>query len=119
MVFRARGRARDTHAALAGSREWKRTLVDELDTDPIADPAEIGRNGAEVSDETFRAMRIVSSDARRLRDEHAGRRPARHHPPLRRERPPRAALVARARARSQCPTTWTNQRRSRSRSSSR
>jgi alkanesulfonate monooxygenase SsuD/methylene tetrahydromethanopterin reductase-like flavin-dependent oxidoreductase (luciferase family) len=35
----------------------------ELDTDPIAEPAEIGRNGAdEVSDTTLKAMTIVSSD---------------------------------------------------------
>src|SRR6185503_7304388 len=54
--------AESDDAALAGSREWKGTLVDEHYTEPIADPAEIGRRGAEVSDETFRATAIVSSD---------------------------------------------------------
>jgi coenzyme F420-dependent glucose-6-phosphate dehydrogenase len=49
-------------AALDGSREWKGTLVDAHYTEPIADPAEVGRNGADVSDATFEAMAIVSSD---------------------------------------------------------
>jgi coenzyme F420-dependent glucose-6-phosphate dehydrogenase len=49
-------------AALEGSREWKGTLVDEHYTDPIADPAEVGRNGAAVSDKMFEAQTIVSSD---------------------------------------------------------
>src|SRR5207248_3152668 len=48
--------------ALDGSREWKGTLVDEHYTDAIADPAEIGRHGDDVSDSTFKAQAIVSSD---------------------------------------------------------
>jgi coenzyme F420-dependent glucose-6-phosphate dehydrogenase len=48
--------------ALAGAREWKGTLVDEHYTDSVADPAEVGRNGAAVSDAQFEAMAIVSSD---------------------------------------------------------
>jgi coenzyme F420-dependent glucose-6-phosphate dehydrogenase len=48
--------------ALAGAREWKGTLVDEHYTDPVADPAEVGRNGTDVSDAQFEAMAIVSSD---------------------------------------------------------
>lgn len=51
-------------AALAGSREWKGTLVDEHDTEAIADSAEIGRNGDAISDSTFETMTIVSSDPR-------------------------------------------------------
>jgi coenzyme F420-dependent glucose-6-phosphate dehydrogenase len=49
-------------AALDGAREWKGTLVDEHYTEPIADPAEIGRNGAELSDTKFKASTIVSAD---------------------------------------------------------
>jgi coenzyme F420-dependent glucose-6-phosphate dehydrogenase len=49
-------------AALDGSREWKGTLVDEHYTDPIADPAEIGRRGKELSDSTFESQAIVSAD---------------------------------------------------------
>jgi coenzyme F420-dependent glucose-6-phosphate dehydrogenase len=50
-------------AALEGSREWKGTLVDEHYTDPIADPAEIGRNGQEqVEDEELESSAIVSAD---------------------------------------------------------
>ena len=48
--------------ALESSREWKGTLVDAHYTDPIADPAEIGRNGEELSDAKFKAMTSVSSD---------------------------------------------------------
>jgi coenzyme F420-dependent glucose-6-phosphate dehydrogenase len=48
--------------ALAASREWKGTLVDEHYLDPIADPAEIGRNGEELSDSTFESKSIVSAD---------------------------------------------------------
>jgi coenzyme F420-dependent glucose-6-phosphate dehydrogenase len=48
--------------ALAGAREWKGTLVDEHYTDPVADPVEVGRKGADVSDSQFEAMAIVSSD---------------------------------------------------------
>lgn len=53
----------DDDDALAGSREWKGTLVDEHYTDAIADPAEVGRNGEQVSDEQFKASAIVSADA--------------------------------------------------------
>ena len=49
-------------AALAGSREWKGTLVDEHYTDAIADPAELGRHGAEVSDRTFKAKAVLAAD---------------------------------------------------------
>jgi coenzyme F420-dependent glucose-6-phosphate dehydrogenase len=49
-------------AALAGAREWKGTLVDEHYVEPIADPVEIGRNGEEITDATFRKQAIVSSD---------------------------------------------------------
>jgi coenzyme F420-dependent glucose-6-phosphate dehydrogenase len=52
----------DDDEALAVSREWKGTLVDEHYTDAIADPAEIGRNGEHVSDEQFEASAIVSAD---------------------------------------------------------
>jgi coenzyme F420-dependent glucose-6-phosphate dehydrogenase len=53
----------DDDAALDAAREWKGTLVDAHYTDPIADPAVIGRNGEdEVSDTTLKAMTIVSAD---------------------------------------------------------
>ena len=46
--------ASDEEVALDAAREWKGTLVDAHYTDPIADPAEIGRNGEEqVSDATL------------------------------------------------------------------
>src|SRR5439155_26253566 len=48
--------------AFAGAREWKGTMVDEHYTDPIADPAEILKNGREVPDPMFKAMGILSSD---------------------------------------------------------
>jgi coenzyme F420-dependent glucose-6-phosphate dehydrogenase len=54
--------AESDDAALESSREWKGTLVDEHYTDAIAEPAEIGRNGAAVSDATFTAKAIVSAD---------------------------------------------------------
>lgn len=54
--------ASDDDAALEGAREWKGTLVDEHYREPIADPAEIGANGAEVSDAVFKTMGIISSD---------------------------------------------------------
>jgi coenzyme F420-dependent glucose-6-phosphate dehydrogenase len=54
--------AESDEAALDGSREWKGTLVDEHYTDAIADPAEVGRNGDELSDATFQAQAIVSAD---------------------------------------------------------
>jgi coenzyme F420-dependent glucose-6-phosphate dehydrogenase len=48
--------------ALASAREWKGTLVDENYVEAIADPAEIGRTGAEVSDSTFESLAILSAD---------------------------------------------------------
>jgi coenzyme F420-dependent glucose-6-phosphate dehydrogenase len=54
--------AEDDAAALDGSREWKGTFVDEHYTDPIADPVQIGRDGEELSDKTFKAGAIVSAD---------------------------------------------------------
>jgi coenzyme F420-dependent glucose-6-phosphate dehydrogenase len=54
--------AEDDDAALDGAREWKGTLVDEHYTDPVADPAEIGRRGSEVSDTMFKTMGMISSD---------------------------------------------------------
>ena len=49
--------------ALAASREWKGTLVDEHYLEPIADPAQVGRNGEQqISDDDFRKNAIVSSD---------------------------------------------------------
>jgi coenzyme F420-dependent glucose-6-phosphate dehydrogenase len=48
--------------ALSASREWKGTLVDDHYTKGVADPAEVGRNGAELPDEQFEAMAIVSAD---------------------------------------------------------
>ena len=55
--------APEDDVAFDAAREWKGTLVDAHYTDPIADPAEVGRNGSEqVSDTTLKAMTIVSSD---------------------------------------------------------
>jgi coenzyme F420-dependent glucose-6-phosphate dehydrogenase len=54
--------AEDDDAALEGAREWKATLVDEHYTEPIADPAEIQTAGRDVSDATFKALAIISSD---------------------------------------------------------
>jgi alkanesulfonate monooxygenase SsuD/methylene tetrahydromethanopterin reductase-like flavin-dependent oxidoreductase (luciferase family) len=48
--------------ALAASREWKGTLVDEHYLDPIADPVQIGKNGEELPDTTFESKSIVSAD---------------------------------------------------------
>jgi coenzyme F420-dependent glucose-6-phosphate dehydrogenase len=48
--------------SLDEAREWKGTLVDEHYTELIADPAEIGRAGEEISDRTFEAKAIVSED---------------------------------------------------------
>jgi coenzyme F420-dependent glucose-6-phosphate dehydrogenase len=50
-------------AALEQAREWKGTLVDEHYTDPVADPAQIYRQGeSEVSDSQFTKQVIASSD---------------------------------------------------------
>lgn len=54
--------AEDDDAALDGAREWKGTLVDQNYTDPVADPAEVGKLGSEVSDTTFKTMGMISSD---------------------------------------------------------
>jgi coenzyme F420-dependent glucose-6-phosphate dehydrogenase len=54
--------AQSDDEALEGSREWKGTLVDEHYTDGIADPVEVGRNGADLSDSQFQSLAIVSSD---------------------------------------------------------
>jgi coenzyme F420-dependent glucose-6-phosphate dehydrogenase len=54
--------ASDDETALASSREWKGTLVDENYTEPISDPAEVGTRGAEVSDLTFTTMGLISAD---------------------------------------------------------
>jgi coenzyme F420-dependent glucose-6-phosphate dehydrogenase len=54
--------AEDDETALSSAREWKGTLVDENYTEPIADPAEVGAHGAEVSDTTFKTMGLISSD---------------------------------------------------------
>jgi coenzyme F420-dependent glucose-6-phosphate dehydrogenase len=55
--------AADDDQALECAREWKGTMVDRHYTDPVADPAEIYRNGEnEVPDEVFTKQVIVSSD---------------------------------------------------------
>jgi coenzyme F420-dependent glucose-6-phosphate dehydrogenase len=54
--------AADDEAAVESAKMWKGTLVDGNYTDPVADPAEVGRRGAEVSDTKFKAMGILSSD---------------------------------------------------------
>jgi coenzyme F420-dependent glucose-6-phosphate dehydrogenase len=54
--------AESDEAALEGSREWKGTLVDRHYTEAVADPAEVGRNGAEVPDTELESMAIVSAD---------------------------------------------------------
>jgi coenzyme F420-dependent glucose-6-phosphate dehydrogenase len=57
--------AEDDDAALNGAREWKGTLIDENYTDPVADPAEVGKRGAGVSDLMFKTMGLISSDPRK------------------------------------------------------
>jgi coenzyme F420-dependent glucose-6-phosphate dehydrogenase len=54
--------AEDDEQALESAKEWKATLVDEHYTEPIHDPAEIQRNGREVSDAMFKASAIIGSD---------------------------------------------------------
>jgi coenzyme F420-dependent glucose-6-phosphate dehydrogenase len=54
--------AEDDDAALENSKEWKATMPQEHYIDPIYDPAEIQRNGQEISDAMFKAMACVSSD---------------------------------------------------------
>jgi coenzyme F420-dependent glucose-6-phosphate dehydrogenase len=54
--------AEDDEQALVSAREWKATLVDEHYTEPISVPAEIQRNGREISDTMFKASSITGSD---------------------------------------------------------
>jgi coenzyme F420-dependent glucose-6-phosphate dehydrogenase len=54
--------AGDDSEALEGSREWKGTLVDEHYAKDIHVPADVGRNGAEVSDLKWKMMAAISSD---------------------------------------------------------
>jgi coenzyme F420-dependent glucose-6-phosphate dehydrogenase len=54
--------AQDDETALAAAREWKGTLVDENYSDPVADPAEVGKLGEQVSDMRFKAMGLISAD---------------------------------------------------------
>jgi coenzyme F420-dependent glucose-6-phosphate dehydrogenase len=54
--------ASDDDTALDSAREWKGTLVDDNYTDPVADPAQVGANGSEVSDLKFKTMGLISSD---------------------------------------------------------
>jgi coenzyme F420-dependent glucose-6-phosphate dehydrogenase len=54
--------AESDEEALRGAQEWKATMVDEHFTEPIHDPAEIQRNGREISDTKFKAMSLISSD---------------------------------------------------------
>jgi len=54
--------AEDDDTALDSSKEWKGTLPDQHYTDPIYDPAEIQKNGQEVSDTTWKTMGAISSN---------------------------------------------------------
>jgi coenzyme F420-dependent glucose-6-phosphate dehydrogenase len=54
--------AADDDLALASSREWKGTLVDENYAADVHDPAAVGALGEQVSDRTFKMMGIVSAD---------------------------------------------------------
>jgi coenzyme F420-dependent glucose-6-phosphate dehydrogenase len=54
--------AEDDDTAFEQSKEWKGTTVDEHYTDPIYDPAEIQKNGEEVSDTMWKTMGAISSD---------------------------------------------------------
>lgn len=54
--------AGDDDAALEGSREWKPSLLDELYTDDIHEPADIQARGGEVSDRQFSTANLVSAD---------------------------------------------------------
>jgi coenzyme F420-dependent glucose-6-phosphate dehydrogenase len=57
--------------ALETSREWKPTLVRENYAGDIADPADVGKTGEDVSDRKYKMMAIISADPdthiRRLR----------------------------------------------------
>lgn len=48
--------------ALEASREWKPSLLGELYTDDIHEPADIQAKGDEMSDRQFRAANLVSAD---------------------------------------------------------
>ncbi|HEX4718221.1 MAG TPA: TIGR03557 family F420-dependent LLM class oxidoreductase [Thermoleophilaceae bacterium] len=54
--------AEDDDTALESAKEWKATLPPEHYTDPIYKPAEIQENGRNVSDTTFKAGSLISSD---------------------------------------------------------
>ena len=54
--------AEDDDTAFESSKEWKGTMVDEHYTDPIHDPAEIQKNGQQLSDTAWKAMGAISSD---------------------------------------------------------
>jgi coenzyme F420-dependent glucose-6-phosphate dehydrogenase len=54
--------AESDEQALAGSREWKATLVDDSYTAPIHEPAQIQARGQDVSDTQWKTMGLVSSD---------------------------------------------------------
>jgi coenzyme F420-dependent glucose-6-phosphate dehydrogenase len=54
--------AEDDDTAFAQSKEWKGTIPDRHYTDPIYDPAEIQKNGEEVSDTMWKTMGAISSD---------------------------------------------------------
>src|SRR3954453_16217247 len=54
--------AEDGDPALESSKEWKGTLPDQHYPDPIYDPAEIQRNGEEISDTMWKTMGAISSD---------------------------------------------------------
>jgi coenzyme F420-dependent glucose-6-phosphate dehydrogenase len=56
--------AEDDDTAYESSKEWKGTQVDQHYTDPIYDPAEIQRNGEEVSDTMWKASGAISADPR-------------------------------------------------------
>ncbi|HET9731525.1 MAG TPA: LLM class flavin-dependent oxidoreductase [Acidimicrobiales bacterium] len=54
--------AESDEAALAGSREWKGTLVDDNYAEDVHDPARVGALGSEVSDTKWKMMGLVSAD---------------------------------------------------------
>ena len=54
--------AQDDDLALQSAREWKGTLVDENHSESVSEPAQIEAGGEQVSDRTFKAMGLISSD---------------------------------------------------------
>src|SRR3954447_20629907 len=54
--------AEDDDTAYESSKEWKGTQVDEHYIEPIYDPAEIQKNGEDVSDMMWKAAGAISSD---------------------------------------------------------